>query len=67
MKTEMTQSGVLPEVPLDPVISPSALQSSYASIDVTTGAWIQVPAGGCTEGHQETRAIEGVPLDDSQQ
>jgi hypothetical protein len=63
----IAQTGALPEVPLDPVISPSARKSSCASTEVALGACIEVAPGACTEGPEEPRAIEGVPMDDNQQ
>jgi hypothetical protein len=65
--SKIAQTGALPEVPLDPVISPSARKSSYASTEVAPGACIEVAPGACTEGPEEPRAIEGVPVDDNQQ
>ena len=50
---EMVHSGALPQVPVDPIISPSTHKSSCASIEVPT----EVP--------EEQRAIEGVQVDDS--
>jgi hypothetical protein len=38
--SHIAQSGALPEVPLDPVISPSARKSSCASTEVALGACI---------------------------
>jgi hypothetical protein len=34
---------------------------------VAPGACIEVAPGACTEGPEEPRAIEGVPVDDNQQ
>jgi hypothetical protein len=65
--SKIAQTGALPEVPLDPVISPSARKSSCASTEVALGACIEVALGACTEGPKEPRAIEGVPVDDNQQ
>jgi hypothetical protein len=65
--SQIAQTGTLPEVPLDPVISPSARKSSCASTEVAPGACIEVAPGACTEGPEEPRAIEGVPVDDNQQ
>jgi hypothetical protein len=65
--SKIAQTRALPEVPLDLVISPSARKSSCASIEVAPGACIEVAPGACTEGPEETRAIEGVPVDDNQQ
>jgi hypothetical protein len=65
--SKIAQTGALPEVPLDPVISPSAWKSSCASTEVAPGACIEVAPGACTEGPEEPRAIEGVPVDDNQQ
>jgi hypothetical protein len=64
--SKIAQTGAaLPEVPLDPVISPSARKSSCASTEVALGACIEVAPGACTEGPEEPRAIEGVPVDDN--
>jgi hypothetical protein len=63
----IVQSGALPEVPLDPVISPSARKSSCTSTEVARGAGIEVAPGACTEGLKEPRAIEGVQVVDNQQ
>jgi hypothetical protein len=57
----------LPEVPLDPFISPSTRKGSCASTEVAPGACIEDAPGACTEGLEEPRAIEGVPVDDNQQ
>jgi hypothetical protein len=65
--SQIAQTGALPEVPLDPVISPSARKSNCASTEVAPGACIEVALGACTEGPEELRAIKGVPLDDNQQ
>jgi hypothetical protein len=65
--SQIAQTGALPEVPLDPVISPSAQKSSLASTEVALGACIEVAPGACTEGPKEPRAIEEVPVDDNQQ
>jgi hypothetical protein len=65
--SKIAQSGALPEVPLDPVISPSARKSSCASTEVALGACIEVALGACIEGPEESRAIEKVPVDDNQQ
>jgi hypothetical protein len=65
--SKIAQTGALPEVPLDPVISPSAQKSSCASTEVAPGACIEVAPGACTEGLEEPREIEGVPVDDNQQ
>jgi hypothetical protein len=67
MISQIAQSRALPEVPLDPVISPSARKSGYASTEVAGGAFKEVALGACTEGPEELRAIEGVPVDDNQQ
>jgi hypothetical protein len=67
MISQIAQTGALPEVPLDPIISPSARKSSCASTEVATGACIEVASGACTEGPEEPRAIEGVPVDENQQ
>jgi hypothetical protein len=56
--SQIAQTGPLPEVPLDPVISPSSWKSSCASTEVAPGACIEVAPGACTEG---------VPVDDNQQ
>jgi hypothetical protein len=61
MISKIAQTGALPEVPLDSVISPSAQKSSCASTEVAPGACIEVAPGACTEGPEELRAIEGVP------
>jgi hypothetical protein len=63
----IAKTGALPEVPLDPVISPSARKSSCASTEVALGACIEVAPSACTEGPEEPRAIEGVAVDDNQQ
>jgi hypothetical protein len=65
--SKIAQTGALPEVPLDPVISPSARKSSCASNEVAPGACIEVAPGACTEGPVESRAIKGVLVDDNQQ
>jgi hypothetical protein len=65
--SKIAQTGALPEVPLDPVISPFARKSSCASTEVAPGACIEVAPGACTEGPEEPRAIEGVPVDGNQQ
>jgi hypothetical protein len=65
--SKIAQTGALPEVPLDPVISPSARKSSCASTEVAPGACIEVAPGACIEGPEEPREIEGVPVDDNQQ
>jgi hypothetical protein len=65
--SKIAQIGALPEVPLDPVISPSAQKSSCASTEVAPRACIEVAPGACTEGPEEPREIEGVPVDDNQQ
>jgi hypothetical protein len=65
--SQIAQTGALLEVPLDPVISPSARKSSCASTEVAPGACIEVAPCVCTEGPEEPRAIEGVPVDDNQQ
>jgi hypothetical protein len=65
--SQIAQTGALPEVPLDPVISPSTRKSSCAFTEVAPGACIEVAPGACTEGPEESRAIEGVPVDDNQQ
>jgi hypothetical protein len=39
--SQITQTGALPEVPLDPVISPSARKSSCASTEVAPSACIE--------------------------
>jgi hypothetical protein len=65
--SKITQIGALPEVPLDPVISPSAWKSSCASTEVAPGACLEVAPGACTEGPEQPRAIERVPVDDNQQ
>jgi hypothetical protein len=65
--SQIAQTGALSEVPLDPVISPSARKSSCASTEVAPGACIEVASGACTEGPEEPRAIEGVIVDDNQQ
>jgi hypothetical protein len=67
MMSQKAQSGALPEVSLDPIISPSSRKSSCASIEVALGACIEVAPGACTKGPEEPRAIEGVPVDDNQQ
>jgi hypothetical protein len=64
---QIAQTGALPEVPLDLVISPSARKRSCASTEVALGACIEVALGACTEGLEEPRAVEGVPVDDNQQ
>jgi hypothetical protein len=65
--SQIAQTGALPEVPLDPVISPSARKSSCASTEVAPGACIEVAPGAGTEGPEELRVIKGVPVDDNQQ
>jgi hypothetical protein len=65
--SQIAKTGALPEVPLDPVISPSARKSSCASTEVAPGACIEDTPGSYTEGPEEPRAIEGVPVDDNQQ
>jgi hypothetical protein len=65
--SQIAQTGALPEVPLNPVISPSARKRSCASTEVAPGACIEVALGACTKGPEEPRAIEGVPVDDNQQ
>jgi hypothetical protein len=65
--SQIAQSGALPEVPLDPVISPSARKSSCASTEVAPGACIEVALGACTEGPEETREIERVLVDDNKE
>jgi hypothetical protein len=50
MISQIAQYGALPEVPLDPIISPSAHKSSCASNKVAPGACIEVAPGACTEG-----------------
>jgi hypothetical protein len=67
MISKIAQTGALPEVPLDSVISPSARKSSCASTEVAPSACIEVAPGACTEGPEGPRAIEGVPVDDNQQ
>jgi hypothetical protein len=67
MISQIAQTGALPEVPLDPVISPSARKSSCACTEVAPSACIEVAPGAYTEGLEEPRAIEGVPVDDNQQ
>jgi hypothetical protein len=67
MISQIAQTVALPEVPLYPVISPSARKSSCASTEVAPGACIEVAPSACTEGPEEPRAIEGVPVDDNQQ
>jgi hypothetical protein len=67
MISQIAKTGALPEVPLDPVISPSARKRSCASTEVTPGACIEDAPGACTKGPEELRAIERVPLDDNQQ
>jgi hypothetical protein len=64
--SQIAQTGALLEVPLDPVISPSAQKSSCASTEIAPGACLEVAPGACTEGPEEPRAIEGVPVDDNQ-
>jgi hypothetical protein len=63
---QIAQTGALPKVPLDLVISPSARKSSCASTEVAPGACIEVALGACTEGLEEPRVVEGVPVDDNQ-
>jgi hypothetical protein len=65
--SQIVQTRTLPEVPLDPVIRPSARKSSCASTEVAPSACIEVAPGACTEGPEEPRAIKGVPVDDNQQ
>jgi hypothetical protein len=65
--SKIAQTGALPEVSLDPVISPFARKRSCASTEVAPGACIEVAPGACTEGPEEPRAIEGVPVDGNQQ
>jgi hypothetical protein len=65
--SQIAQTGALPKVPLDPVISPSAQKSSCASTEVAPGACIEVAPSACTEGPEEPRVIEGVPVDDNKQ
>jgi hypothetical protein len=65
MISQIAQTGALPEVPLDPIICPSARKSSCASTEVALGASIEVAPGTWTEGPEESRAIEGVPVDDN--
>jgi hypothetical protein len=65
--SQIAQTGALLEAPLDPVISPSARESSCASTEVALGSCIEVAPGSCTEGPEEPREIEGVPVDDNQQ
>jgi hypothetical protein len=65
--SKIAQTGALREVPLDPVSSPFARKNSCASTEVAPGACIEVTQGACTEGPEEPRAIEGVPVDDNQQ
>jgi hypothetical protein len=65
--SQIAQSGALPEVHQDPVISPSTRKSICASTEVAPGACIEVALGPCTEGPEEPRAIEGVLVDDNQQ
>jgi hypothetical protein len=65
--SQRSQTGALPEVPLDPIISPSARKTSCASTEVAPGACTEVAPGACTEGPEEPRAIEGVPVDNNQQ
>jgi hypothetical protein len=65
--SQIAQTGALPGVPLDPVISPSSRKSSCASTEVAPGACIEVAPGACTEGPEEPRANEGVPVDDNKQ
>jgi hypothetical protein len=67
MISKVAQTGALPEVPLDAIITPSARKSSCASTKVAPGACIEVTPGACTEGPEEPRAIEGDPVDDNQQ
>jgi hypothetical protein len=66
MISQIAQTGALLKVPLDPVISPSAQKSSCASTKIAPGACLEVAPGACTEGPEEPRAIEGVPVDDNQ-
>jgi hypothetical protein len=65
--SQIAKTGALPEVPLDPFISPSTRKGSCASTEVAPGACIEDAPGACTEGLEEPRAIEGVPVDDNQQ
>jgi hypothetical protein len=65
--TQIAQSGAPTEVLLDPIISHSARNCNCASTGVAPGACIDVTVGACTEGPEEPRAIEGVPVDDNQQ
>jgi hypothetical protein len=65
--SQIAQTGALPEVPLDPAISPSTRKSSCASTEVAPGACIDVALGACIEGLEEPRANEGLPVDDNQQ
>jgi hypothetical protein len=67
MICQIANTGALPEVPLDPIISPSAQKSSCASTEVAPGACIEDAPGACTEDLEEPRVIEGVPVDDNQQ
>jgi hypothetical protein len=46
--SKIAQTGALPEVPLDPAISPSAQKSSCASTEVAQGDCIEVAPGACT-------------------
>jgi hypothetical protein len=64
--SKIAQTGALPKVPRDPIISPSAQKSSCPSTEVAPGACIEIAPGACTEGPEEPRAIEGVPVDDNQ-
>jgi hypothetical protein len=54
---EMAHYGELPQVPVDPISSPSAHKSICASIEVQ---------GASTEVPKEQRAIEGVQVDGNQ-
>jgi hypothetical protein len=65
--SKIAQTGALPKVPLDPIISPSARKSSCASTEVAPSACIEVAPGACIEGPKEPRVIEGVLVDDNQQ
>jgi hypothetical protein len=67
MISQIAKTGALPKVPPDPVISPSTRKSSCASTEVALGACIEDASGACTEGPEEPRVIEGVPVDDNQQ
>jgi hypothetical protein len=67
MVSQIAKTRALPEVPLDPVISPSTRKSRCASTEVAPGACIEDALGACIEGPEEPREIEGVPVDDNQQ